>query len=324
VGDLQPLSLSSSTERKSQRGVTQEMLTNGIKSCGLSILPVLSVKTRHGKRGLCTWALRRQPLLLQTKSQKRDFVDPSPFIQSAMVNLQASSGLPWWATFASATLLVRSAMLPILRNQILATKKLAEAMPELNFLLQLLKQRLNGIPHSQVDERVRIVAIFIKGVKACLVLHDISVLKMLFYPLFNISVFVTFIYSLRDMIKSGIDGDVVSLQEGGLLWFSDLTSKDTTFLLPLSALGLSYTSLHVAFSGQGGLANQGRVVLFMCDILQSLVLISMPFVLTLPCGVFAYWIPSSLFGIFQTLALRQPFVQKLLRLPMTQKAQSRR
>lgn len=285
----------------------------------LQYLGNLSVARLSNHSFHLTKATSRRKNVFHFSQIKRTFIDPSPFVQSAIINIQAGTSLPWWATFASTTILVRSSMIPLVRSQIISSRKLAGAMPELNFLLQLLKQRLNGIPLSQVDERMRIVSIFIKGVKACLILHDISILNMLYYPLLNISVFVTFIYSLRDLIKNGGSIGTESLQEGGLLWFTDLTSKDSSFLLPLSAIALSYSSLHVSFSGQGGLVNQGRVVLLLCDVLQSLVLISMPFVLSLPSGVFFYWIPSSLYGIFQTLALRQPLVQKFLRLPLPPK-----
>jgi len=202
-------------------------------------------------------------------------------------------------------------MFPLVYRQILASRTLAGAVPELNFLFQLLRQRLRTIPVRHTAEQLRVVTIFFKGVGACVKLHGVSPLQIISSPLANMAVFVTFVYSLRGLIVGG--GADLGLTTGGMLWFQDLALKDGTFLLPLTALTVSYSAIELAFRtpAVGGAA---RFTLLLKDAFQSLLLVSLPFMLPLPAGVFCYWIPSSLCGVAQTLALRNLRIQRLLRI----------
>jgi len=245
---------------------------------------------------------------------RRRFVDVPSVIQTCLISFKGATGLPWWATFACSTVFVRAAMFPLVYRQILASRTLAGAVPELNFLFQLLRQRLRTIPVRHTAEQLRVVTIFFKGVGACVKLHGVSPLQIISSPLANMAVFVTFVYSLRGLIVGGGgDGADLGLTTGGMLWFHDLTLKDGAFLLPLTALTVSYSAIELAFRtpAVGGAA---RFTLLLKDAFQSLLLVSLPFMLPLPAGVFCYWIPSSLCGVAQTLALRNLRIQRLLRI----------
>ena len=180
------------------------------------------------------------------------------------------------------------------------------AMPEINFLFQLFRQRMSKFSKLTYEERKRTLSVFVKGVRASFVLHDIKLSHMFGIPMMNASIFITFIYSIRDMVTKDISED---MDEGGLLWFADLTAKDPTFILPLSAIALSYTALDLS------LPTQGKLILFFKDILQSLLLFSVSLVLPLPAGIFCYWIPSSLFTMTQMHLMRNPKIKKWLRIP---------
>lgn len=245
---------------------------------------------------------------------KRNFMDISTIptlpnlIQTTLHGFQTMTTIPWYLTFAFSTAFVRIGMLPLVRNQILSSRKLSGAMPELNFLLQLLKLRLQTIPLIQNSERIKVINIFFKGVNACLIVHGISPIKIISIPIINLSIFVTFVYSVRSMIYGDYHNELL---DGGIYWFTDLTIKDPTFILPLTAIGLSYTALNVAFNN----GTQSKVIILIKDIFQSLAICSIPFVVNLPMGIFCYWIPSSIFGISQTYLLRNSTFQRLLKLP---------
>lgn len=233
-------------------------------------------------------------------------------IQMSLHTIQ-STGLPWWATFALSTILVRSSMFPLTRSQLLYSNKIATAVPEISFLYQLLTKRLQGTAIHQTEERLKIINVFIKGVRASLKIHDFSILRMLSYPAANISIFLTFIISIREMIKHDTDLKY-GFQDGGLLWFADLTMKDDTFILPFLALTLSYTALEIAFSN-----GKGKIFTYTKDFCQCITLLSVPFVIQLPTGIFFYWIPSSMFAITQSMLLRNTRFQRLMNLPMMKK-----
>lgn len=183
-------------------------------------------------------------------------------------------------------------------------------MPEISFLYQLLLRRLNSTKVTNTPERLRILSVFFNGVNACLKLYDVSKMELIAYPFINIGVFMTFVYSVRNMI---VHSDNYDMLEGGLMWFMDLSSKDATFILPISALTLSYCAMELGFG-----AHKTPATLFLKDCFQSIVLLSLPFVAVLPAGVFCYWIPSSLFAIGQTQVMKSPAMLKLLKIPEVQ------
>ena len=234
----------------------------------------------------------------------------SELIQSGMGSIHTTTGIPWWATFSVSTIIVKVTLFPLIRSQLLANVQLQRAMPEINLLFQLLKRRLLPLQYHEVDKRFRLLMTFIKGSNACLIVNSASVAAVFFYPLSNLGFFVMFVYSLRDMVK----GDMRQImQEGGMLWFEDLTVRDPTYLLPLTAIALSYAAIEVSFSGRGP---QSRVLLIIKDTLQTAVIFSLPLISFLPSGIFCYWIPSSAFAICQSKLLRyHPFL-KMLNLPV--------
>lgn len=236
-------------------------------------------------------------------------------IQSSMLGLHEITSLPWWLTFSVSTLVVRVSMLPLIRLQMLHSRKLAEkAMPDINLLFKLYHQNMQNLPQGNNSENIRVkvklTKTLVNGINSCLVLHDISRLKFIAYPLANLSIFATFVYSLRDMVNEGAYAS--ALESGGIAWFMDLTSRDSTLILPFTAVGMSYLSLRLAF---GPHIKNGKFASFIMDFFQSIIIISLPFITPLPNGVFCYWIPSSVIGIAQIYLLKNPLVIKLLHLP---------
>jgi YidC/Oxa1 family membrane protein insertase len=142
-------------------------------------------------------------------------------IQTGMVGLHDLTGTPWWATIGISTLFVRLSLFPLVRSQILAARQLAAAMPEINFLFQLLMNRLRAMGGANARERSHVLNVFVKGVNACLRLHDVSKVELVAYPLVNVAMFMTFVLSVRDMIVHAKEYE--EFEQGGLLWFTDLS-----------------------------------------------------------------------------------------------------
>ena len=240
----------------------------------------------------------------------------SHVIQSSMIGLQGATGLPWWASFCASTFLVKLGLFPLVRSQLLATRRVMEALPEMSFLLQLLQNRLRPLKYYEVDKRLRVWITFMRGINACLTINSASFAAVIVYHVTNLSFFFMFVYSLRDMVH----GDLrQTLQNGGMLWFADLSQKDMTYVLPLAAISLSYLTIEVSL----GMGAKSRILLILKDFFQSAVICTIPVVTYLPTGIFMYWIPSSLFAIAQTLLLRHPPFLKLLKIPSVAKPPSK-
>ena len=180
-------------------------------------------------------------------------------------------------------------------------------MPEVNFLYQALRIRLLGFRQLTWEKRLRTLRVFFKGARSALAMHDVRLRSLLGVPVLNASLFITVIYSIREMVGRDVTADIM---EGGLWWFADLSDKDPNMALPLVALGLSYVALDQS------LPEHGRILRSIKDFLQSLLLVSTPYVMLLPTSVFCYWIPSSLFMIAQVHALRQPEFRKICGIPI--------
>lgn len=179
-------------------------------------------------------------------------------------------------------------------------------MPEVNFLYQALRIRVAGFRKLTWEKRARTLTVFLQGARSALVMHDVRLRSLLGVPVLNASLFITVIYSIREMVARDVTADIM---DGGLWWFLDLSDKDPNMILPVCALGLSYLALDLS------LPEHGRILRSIKDLLQSVLLVSTPYVMMLPTGVFCYWIPSSLFMIAQVHALRSPDVRKLLGIP---------
>ncbi|CAM9488599.1 unnamed protein product [Sphacelaria rigidula] len=207
--------------------------------------------------------------------------------QAGLEGVHAITGLPWWVTIALTTVAIKAALFPFTVVQAKHAERLGEAWPELP-------------PHA-VNETSRKVWSFVKGTRGIVGLHGAHPLGLLAAPLTNIPVFVSFIWATRRMLLSGTVDDLTS---GGLLWFQDLSYHDTSGVLPLTAVMCTYVSTEIA------LANSPTPFMQKVkDFLQSLIILSFPFVVTLPQGVFMYWIPSSLFTGAQLLTMRHPGVR---------------
>jgi len=175
-----------------------------------------------------------------------------------------TTGLPWWASICLTTIGIRSAMLPVVWYQLNASAKLGKAVPELNYLYQLLRPELRKMPESDYSGRMAKFGLFIKGARASLRKHQnglkafpitTTLGSTAVAPLTQIPIFITFVFATRGLIGEGGHG----LAEEGALWFSDLTARDETLVLPLLAVASTYVNLELGLGGRARRAGGGGV-----------------------------------------------------------------
>jgi YidC/Oxa1 family membrane protein insertase len=240
-------------------------------------------------------------------------------VQYGLQFIHDTTSLPYWQTIALSTVALRMSLFPMLRFQVASTQKLTKAMPDIQMLYRLLLNRLSTIPKSDTHARMNAIGVFFSGVKATLTLNDVSMTRIIAWPIINVGIFATFVLSIRDMVING--PPELGLENGGFGMFTDLTGKDNRCILPLAAAALSYTGLELSMNPPSPPStaiadqnqNKNKFFFRLKDGLQSLLILSLPFVLELPVGVFCYWIPSSTFMIAQSLLLRHnPAFRKLL------------
>lgn len=258
--------------------------------------------------------LRRSPILSPNRymSSSTSSLSSSVVIdtiQQGLIEFQALSSLPWYASIAASTVLIRLALLPITREQMISSNKFAKALPEISLLNELMKQSLSKTSLNTVSQKKEAVSNYITGFKAALKIHNVSFAPMVILPLMNLSIFITFIYAVRGLIL------YKDFECGGTLWFEDLQDHDSTLILPAIAMCGTYLSLDLSFRS----VEEGTFFAKVKDLLQTSVLIALPVTSLLPAGIFCYWIPSTMAITSQMLLLRQPAVLKLLNIPVPQK-----
>lgn len=246
-------------------------------------------------------------ILLRGKIQQRSIFE---FVQNSIMDFQSFTDMEWWATILVSTIAVKTALFPLTRKQIIAGNQLQKCTIELNMLSKLLVQNMKS-EKTFIDKWYALKS-YKKGVSATLTLHDVSLFKIFAIPLVNASIFFTFVYSIRLMVMNDPIG---AMTVGGMSWFPDITVIDRTYILPSAAIGATYYSLEISLRDKFEM--YGLHVWF--SRIQELLILSLPFVATLPAGVFCYWIPSSMFTAVQILMLRDPKFNKFLKMPMSMK-----
>ena len=214
-------------------------------------------------------------------------------------------------------------------------------MPDMSNLSKLYFVQLKDKENS-IQVKYNLTKHYINGMNAALTLHHASFKPIFFYNVTHISLFLTFMYSIR-MLVFGDDMGFVS--DGGLLWFPDLSVRDASRALPMLSVGLTYASIEYAFHGilkdvamkskyatpppqddrennpadpavaSSPSSSSMTIITATKDVIQCVILLSVAYVSTLPAGVFCYWIPSSLLSISQSYLLKQSKFRELMSIP---------
>ena len=273
---------------------------------------------------LLTSKIARNKIPVHSNSYSRSFFTfLSSYVQDSICSFHSLTGVPWWASIVSSSFIIRIATLPLLKWQIDSSSKFKNASQDLQNLNYSLRKRINQIYEKSQNEKknsvvnsymlsrsfpdiINALSSYTKGVKACFILHDISLAPIIIPPSVNIFVFATFTYSVRLMLFGDLSSE---FENGGIFWFDNLTRKDSTFLLPVISLGLSYQSLQLSMN-----TPSISFIAKLKDFFQSILILAFPFILHAPSGIFCYWIPFSFFRIAQIYIMKNDNIKKFLKL----------
>ncbi|KAF0852873.1 mitochondrial CIV assembly protein Cox18b (Oxa1Lb) [Andalucia godoyi] len=97
----------------------------------------------------------------------------------------------------------------------------------------------------------------------------------------------------------------------GMLWFSDLTASDPTFMLPVVSAITWLITIELGLQGVPAWATTSA----WRQIVRLIPLFFMPITFPLSSGVFLYWLTSNAVAIARTILLRSAAVRKFFRVP---------
>jgi len=222
---------------------------------------------------------------------------PVAALQYAIEAVHVHSGLPWWASIIGTTLIIRTLSIPILISQLKATCRLTLMRPQLEEVTEQMKECVD--PKSIDEGRRRVQNLFKQ--------YNVTPFTPMKGILIQGPVFISFYLAITNMAAN-----VPSFKEGGALWFRDLSTPDSLYLLPaLTALSFLATVELNMQEGLEGNPMANKMKMFS----RFIALITVPITMNFPKAIFCYWITSNLFSLVHGAVIKMPGVKRALAIP---------
>jgi membrane protein insertase Oxa1/YidC/SpoIIIJ len=211
-----------------------------------------------------------------------------PDATSLLVDAQACTGLPWYATIPCATFALRSALVPASIVARRHGRRINMAAPHLRKLQQLAAERSK----EQPDDKLGTAKLLTTGINGILKLHGAR-------PAFLLLPLATTLPSMVYLALGvrGLPEDMIA--EGGCLWFPDLSATDV--YLPCFCVGAAYLNLERQLAAPPGKASLAGVAK---HIGQLALLATAPVTFGLPSGFHLFWLSSTAFTALSGEAFR--------------------
>ena len=156
---------------------------------------------------------------------------PVSVAQYILEVVHVGTGLPWWATIAATTVVVRLALTPVVVRLQANAIKINNLRPEIDPLLKKVQEaRQTGNTALATTTSARMMALYQK--------HNCNPIKMMLMPFIQIPIFITFFITLRRMTELPVAG----MSNEGIFWFQNLTIPDPYYALPVLA-SLSFMTI---------------------------------------------------------------------------------
>jgi len=138
---------------------------------------------------------------------------------------------------------------------------------------------------------------------------DINPLKSLLVPMAQMPIFVSVFFGLRKMANLPL----MSMKDGGIFWFTDLTVADPFYMLPLiTSLTLAATIEVGAEGGKTGIGPNAHLVKYF---LRAMPIIVFPLTFKFPAAILCYWVCSNFIALGQVVILKIPAVRTYCNIP---------
>jgi YidC/Oxa1 family membrane protein insertase len=233
---------------------------------------------------------------------------PSPFtgipvvytsekIEEMINSFHVDLGLPWWQSMIAVTLAFRFLVLPLNVSLVRNTLRLYINRSK---IVALSKKMDSPDEAVQLESAMELKRMFKE--EGCHPVKNV-ISPFLFPPLF-LSLFGA-VYDISSHHPESVIG--------GALWFENLSVPDPTFILPVISALTWLATIEMAsgehFPLKPWILSATRLGAVAC----------IPLTMTLPSGVFLFWITSNLFACSRAWIVRQPPIAKLFKVPIIPK-----
>lgn len=226
------------------------------------------------------------------------YATPPGLLQGLIEFCSATTALPWACGIAMTTVILRTALLPVVIKSMRNNVRLSNIQPD----IMLLNDRLKACTNS--GDKIGAAAVTDK-MRKLFEDNNCHPLASFVPVLIQFPVFLSFFFAIRSMTSLPVE----SLKHGGYLWFTDLTVTDDTYALPLIASCTMALTLELGAEGM----KQSKPVLK--TVMRVLPFALLPVSASFPAGLFMYWITANVFSLSQVVILRVPALREALDIP---------
>lgn len=165
--------------------------------------------------------------------------------------------------------------------------------------MEAINMEMRNDPGSMLEGKKKLGELFTK--------HGVNPLTPLKGLFIQGPIFMSFFFAIQNMVEK-----VPSLKGGGAYWFTDLTTPDELYILPVltSVTFLATVELNMQDGMEGN-----PMLQTMKKFSRVLAVMTVPFTMHFPKAIFFYWVTANLFSLGYGFALRKPAVRGYLNLP---------
>lgn len=236
------------------------------------------------------------------------FSKPMAAIELLLTTVHDTTGLPWWATIAATTFSVRVCLLPLQIYQSKSVARMAIIRPQIDELGATMREASQkGTPKGLEDaEKAR------QALQKLFDRNHVRPWMTIVGAIGQLPLWISFFFTMRHLVREGAG---LGLEQGGALWFPDLTQPDPYYLLPLGMGTSFFYMVSLGDPGQTPGAPVDPRQQQMKQMMKFSAFAMVPLTASFQSGVFLYWITTNATSITQTLLLRQPAVRQVVGLP---------
>ncbi|KAL8828180.1 MAG: hypothetical protein Q9170_006710, partial [Blastenia crenularia] len=222
---------------------------------------------------------------------------PTALLEWTLEHIHVFLGTPWWASLALTAVALRLVMFKAFMSSSDNAARIATIQP----VLKDVQAEIERAKQSQDTNAM------MRGRQELRNMYLAAGIKM--WRSFFTFIQIPLGYGIFRLTRNMADLPVPGLEDGGALWFSDLTLSDPTFLLPI-ATGVA-THLIFRFGGELG-ANNTLSPLMFKTFMWGLPVMSIGFTAFWPAAMQIVFATTASLSFLQSLAFRQAWFRNLL------------
>eukprot|EP00529_Nitzschia_sp_RCC80_P023173 CAMPEP_0113459766 /NCGR_PEP_ID=MMETSP0014_2-20120614/10631_1 /TAXON_ID=2857 /ORGANISM="Nitzschia sp." /LENGTH=470 /DNA_ID=CAMNT_0000351379 /DNA_START=217 /DNA_END=1629 /DNA_ORIENTATION=- /assembly_acc=CAM_ASM_000159 len=207
-----------------------------------------------------------------------------------------TTGLTYAGSIMATTCLIRMIIFPLAIKGQRSSSRMAHLQPE----LEQMKKRYEalGTP-SQAEQKA-----FGQNMQALFKRYEVNPFASLGAAIVQIPAFMGMFFGLKKMPELFPD----QLSTGGILWFTDLTAPDPTFILPIIC-GVTFFATIELGKDQMLDSNPQQGQMFVMAF-RAMAVVMVPAIMYFPSSVLCYWVPNNFLTMVQSVVLRNETVKK--------------